>query len=205
MTDHFAAKNRAAYDEIAPRFAERNAEMLPYMLESAHWLLDAVHAAGNAALPILDLGCGSGRDMAWFEARGARLIGADLSFGMLAEARKNARGPLCQLDMRRLAFASGRFAAVWCQAALLHLPKRLVPTALAEIRRVLAPGGVAHVAVQQGDSEGYETRPYEPVERYYAHYQPHELAALLREAGFNILREGEAEARRHWLYCGVGI
>ena len=194
------SQNRAAYDQMASRFAERNADMQPYVLACAENLLTAVAAGPTPTLPILDLGCGTGRDLTWFESQQANLIGADLSRGMLAEARQFVRVPLCQLDMRCLPFVSGSFSAVWCQAALLHLPKPHTPAALAEIRRVLAPAGLLHVAVQKGATEGFETRPYEPVERYYAHYQPEELANLLTSAGFTVLAHGEAEARRSWLW-----
>jgi SAM-dependent methyltransferase len=200
MTQDPTHQNRAAYDEIAPRFAERNAEMLPYVIEEAERLLDALRRAGRADGLVLDLGCGAGRDMAWLEDHGARMLGADLSMGMLVEARGRARGPLCQLDMRFLPFPEATFAAVWCQAALLHLPKAMAPAALAEARRALLSGGLLHVSVQQGDSEGFETRPYEPAERYYAHYRPDELIALVQSAGFDIIAQGQAEARRSWLW-----
>lgn len=193
-------KNRAAYDQIAGRYAERNAEMLPYLVESGSRLIDAVRAAERLHLPVLDLGCGAGRDSAWLEARGLRMVGGDLSRGMLEEARKNVRGPLVQLDMRNLPFVGAQFAAVWCQAALLHLPKALAPAALREAWRVLMPGGLLHVSVQRGETEGFETRPYEPQERYYAHYRTEEFVDLVRSAGFVIEEQGEAEARRPWVW-----
>src|SRR5512142_2790989 len=145
MTIDPTYQNQAAYDQIAGRFAERNAEMLPYLIEEAERLLDALRAlrrADRAARLIMDLGCGAGRDAAWLEDHGARVIGADLSIGMLSEARKRVHGPLCQLDMRFLPCPAEVFAAVWCQAALLHLPKSSAPAALAEVRRVLIPGGL---------------------------------------------------------------
>ncbi len=193
-------QNQDAYDQIAGRFAERNAEMLPYLVEEAERLLDALRQTGRAGRLILDLGCGAGRDAAWLEDHGARVVGADLSMGMLSEARKRVRGRLCQLDMRFLPYPAEVFAAVWCQAALLHLPKSIAPAALEKARRVLMPGGLLHVSVQQGDSEGFEARPYEPAERYYAHYQPDEFSALTRSAGFVLLAQGQAEARRSWIW-----
>ncbi len=193
-------RNRVAYDQIAGRFSERNAEMVPYVVEAAERLLLALREAGRAQQFTLDLGCGAGRDTAWMEARGARMIGADLSMGMLAAARQRVQGPLCQLDMRCLPYRAGSFAAVWCQAALLHLPKILAPAALAEARRVLMPGGLLHVSVQRGASEGFETRAYEPEERYYAHYQPGEFRDLVQSAGFSLRAEGRAESHRSWLW-----
>jgi SAM-dependent methyltransferase len=191
--------NRAAYDQIAGRFAERNAEMLPYIVDSAERWLEAIHQAGSSALPVLDLGCGTGRDTAWLEAHGAYMLGADLSRGMLVEAQKRVRGPLFQLDMRFLPFRGEALAGIWCQAALLHLPKALAPAALREAWRALKPGGLLHVSVQRGDSEGIETRPYEATERYYAHYQPDEFNRLVRAAGFVIVYQGQEESRRTWL------
>jgi SAM-dependent methyltransferase len=193
-------QNRAAYDQIAPRFAERNAEILPYIIDASARLLERLKAAGDVRLPILDLGCGAGRDTDWLESQGACLVGGDLSWGMLAEARGRVRAPLCQLDMCWLPFRAEAFPAVWCQAALLHLPKDLAPGALLEMRRVLQPGGLLHISVQKGDSEGFETRPYEPVERYYAHYQPAELTGLVQTAGFALLNVDEALARRPWIW-----
>lgn len=193
-------KNRAAYDEIAGRYAERNAEMLPYLVEAADRMIEALRAAGRLHLPVLDLGCGAGRDSAWLEARGLRMVGGDLSRGMLEQARKQVHSPLIQLDMRSLPFARSQFAAVWCQAALLHLPKVLAPAALREAWRVLLPGGLLYVSVQRGETEGFETRPYEPQERYYAHYRTEEFVELVQSAGFVIAEQGEAEARRPWVW-----
>lgn len=200
MTSDPFEKNRAAYDEIAGRYAERNAEMLPYLVDSANRLIDALRAAGNLHMHVLDLGCGAGRDSAWLEVRGLRMVGGDLSRGMLEEARKHIHSPLVQLDMRSLPFTGDIFAAVWCQAALLHLPKALAPAALLEAWRVLIPGGLLYVSVQRGETEGFETRPYEPQERYYAHYQTDEFVELVQSAGFVIAEQGEAEARRPWVW-----
>lgn len=193
-------QNKTAYDRIAGNFAGRNAEMLPYLVESADRLLAALQMQNRAGFRVLDLGCGAGRDAAYLSARGVKITGADLSMGMLAEARSRASVPLCQLDMRFLPFAPESFAAVWCQAALLHLPKVMAPQALREAARALLPAGLLHLAVQKGETEGFETRPYESEERYYAHYQSGELESLVRAAGFELIAQGQAEARRTWLW-----
>lgn len=189
--------NRSAYDQIAPAFAKKNADMSRELVVQASRLVERLAASG---LRVLDLGCGAGRDIAWFEAHGQRMFGADLSRGMLNEARAVTRAPLSQMDMRGLGFAPASFHAVWCCAALLHLPKSLLTDALAEIRRVLVPGGYFSLSVQKGYSEGVEPSPYlENVERFFARYQPDEIAALLRQAGFSILEQGENEGFRTWL------
>ena len=68
------------------------------------------------------------------------------------------------------------------------------------MRQIIRPGGLLYVSVQKGESEGFETRPYEPAERYYAHYQSGGFAGILQAAWFTILNLGETQARRHWIW-----
>ena len=58
-------------------------------------------------------------------------------------------GSLCQGDLRRLPFATNSFDAVWCFAALGHLPPAAISNALTEFRRIL-DGGWLYVVVRQG-------------------------------------------------------
>lgn len=190
--------NRAAYDQIAPQYARKNSTFSEYMLAAAERML--VNVSGSP-LPILDLGCGAGRDLSWFETHGARAMGADLSTGMLALARQAAHSPLAQMDMRFLGFESASFAGVWCIAALLHLPHAFAPVALAEMARVLAPGGSLYLCVQKGSGEGNEPTPYdENIQRFYASYESEEMSAYLHQAGFTILNTGENFRNRPWLW-----
>jgi ubiquinone/menaquinone biosynthesis C-methylase UbiE len=190
------ARMAAAYDEVAAEFAEKNAVMPePYLAVLPGFLTQA-----GPGTTILDLGCGAGRDLACLSAQGASVVGADLSAGMLAQAKQHGVGQLLRVDMRRLPFADDSFGGVWCSASLLHLPKQDAPGALAEMHRVLAPGGPLMLAIQQGDGEAWETWPYGTVERFFARYQPDEIARLLTEAGFTVVeRHAELTPTRHWL------
>jgi ubiquinone/menaquinone biosynthesis C-methylase UbiE len=186
-----------AYDQVAASYAEKNATMPPAYLDLGPRFL----ALASPGLPVLDVGCGAGRDLAWLTRQGARVVGADRSTGMLAQARQYPAGGLVQADMRSLPFDDRAFGGVWCSASLLHLPKQEAPGALAEMRRALAPGGPLLLGIQEGDSEGWESSPYAvPVERFFARYRPDEAEAMLVRAGFEILerRTGTAPNRR-WL------
>jgi ubiquinone/menaquinone biosynthesis C-methylase UbiE len=192
------ALNRSAYDCLAPRFAEVHTAMPPDLAEAAGRLLDRL---GSPPALLLDLGCGTGRDLAWLDAHGAPGFGADLSRGMLAQAQQVTSRPVCQMDMLFLGFASGCFRAVWCCAALLHLPKREAPHALSEMSRVLVPGGFLSLSIQKGSEETLERDSYTgSVERFFAHYEPAEMTALLEEAGFLILAQGENISGRYWVW-----
>ncbi len=193
------ATHRATYDKIAARYAIVNAQMPPAVLDSAMQLLEMV---GRAAR-ILELGCGHGRDAAWFEAHGAEVVAADLSAGMLAEARLRVSGAVVQLDMRALSFRGAVFDGAWSNAALLHLPKASVPDVLGEVRRILKPGGVFFVSIGVGAGEAWEPVSYgQPVARFFSRYAPAEFGALIEGSGMQLLEVEESHGgrRRHWAH-----
>ena len=100
---------------------------------------------------VLDLGCGPGRHLARLGA--ARpdlgLFGADLSEGMLRVARETEPRLLpVAVDATRLPFATHTFGGVMANHMLYHVADQ--GRAVAEVRRVLAPGG-AFVAVTNAE------------------------------------------------------
>ena len=161
---------QAVYDQIAGEYAARTAAMPAELVNAGTRFL----ALAGPGARILDVGCGPGRDMAWFEAQGAAVTGVDLSAGMLRQAGTRVRGALVQMDMRRLAFPDRTFRGVWSSASLLHLPRAEAPGALAEMRRVLVPGGAFFLAIQEGEGEGWESGRFENVERFFVRYSQDE-------------------------------
>ena len=149
---------------------------------------------------MLDIGCGPGRDMAWFEPRGMEVTGIDLSPAMLGHARRTVKGPLLLMDMRSLAFRGSQFDGAWWCASLLHLPKADAPAAVREARRVLKPGALLMLSVQEGSGEGWEARLNPDDKRFYARYHTAEMRSLLGGNGFDIQRCDFARgAGRDWL------
>jgi ubiquinone/menaquinone biosynthesis C-methylase UbiE len=189
---------QATYDKIAPVFAEAQASMSENLLAAAQKFMEYIPANGLC----LDLGCGTGRDSAWFEQHELKIVGADFSMGMLAQARKATTRPLTQMDMRQLGFAQHIFAGLWCNAALLHLPKTEVPQVLTEMRRVLCPAGILDLSIQKGTGEQLEPNPYasEQGQRFFARYDLPEITSLLETNGFVILETAEVTYhQRTWL------
>ncbi len=93
---------------------------------------------------LLDVACGTGvvaRQAAPRVAPGGRVCGIDLNSAMLDVARA-ASGPEIdwqQADAAAMPLPNAAFDVVVCQAALMFMPDPAV--ALAEMRRVVAPGG----------------------------------------------------------------
>ena len=94
----------------------------------------------------LDVGCGDGRKSGpWLTAHAGGYVGVDVSETAVADARALGLDARTIEDAAALPFEDAEFDAAVCIEVLEHLfePQR----ALAEIRRVLRPGGTAIVTV----------------------------------------------------------
>lgn len=91
----------------------------------------------------LDLGCGTGEFAGEFPA--ARYVGADPSTGYLRFAARHRPGSFVASTGERLPFIDGSFDAALVLGVLHHLPDPIAREAMAELARVLRPGGVVLV------------------------------------------------------------
>lgn len=171
-----------SYNKIASEYAVVHREMSQRLVDAAKQFIEM---GGGSGL-VLDVGCGTGRDMAWFEAQGVTIIGIDVSSGMLNQARKKVVGSLLEMDMQELAFSDGLFSGIWCNASLLHLPKETAPKAIDELRRVLNGNGVLFLSVQAGTGEGWEASEVGSVMRWMSRYSEKEISDLLFRQGFTV-------------------
>jgi len=130
------ARVRAMFDTIAPRYDLMN-RLMTFGLDQS-WRRGAVAAL---ALPedalVLDLACGTGDLSRLGLRRGYRMVGADLSAGMLSA--NGAPTPLVEADGSRLPFARGVFDGLVCGYALRNFTD--LAATLGECARVLRPGG----------------------------------------------------------------
>jgi len=104
-------------------------------------LLDAVLQPTDRGLRLLDVGCGTGHQLAEWRERGYAVSGVDGSGEMLEHARRNNPGAaLLEASVEQLPFSDASFDADTCIEVLRYLPD---PTAcIREMARVLEPGGV---------------------------------------------------------------
>jgi SAM-dependent methyltransferase len=188
-------ETRATYDQIAATFHERTSRHYAHLDTHVAWFVDALTAGAY----IVDIGCGPGRDTASLRSAGFTVTGFDLS-----EAQLRAGGitGLVQADMRALPVRDSTVDGVWCQAALLHLPRDLAPLAVGEMARVARPGGPLLLTVAEGDFEGFQsTEKYDnqDLRRWFTYHRERELSALLTDAGFTVDSTHRHTTNRDWL------
>lgn len=127
---------RSMFDAIAPRYDLVN-RIMTFGLD-VRWRRRALRELDIAPdSVVLDLAAGTGDFCRELTKVGARPIGVDLSFGMLANARTEA--PLIQADILSLPVPDHSVDGVTCGFALRNLVE--LPAFFDELARVVRPGG----------------------------------------------------------------
>ncbi|WP_127355539.1 methyltransferase domain-containing protein [Actinacidiphila soli] len=122
---------------------------------------DTAYPAGSR---VLEAGCGVGAQTVHLAAAspGAHIVAVDRNAGSLAQARARSAGltdvEWCHADLYGLPFADGSFDHVFVCFVLEHLAEPL--RVLAELRRVLRPGG--SITVIEGDHGSAFFHPDDP-------------------------------------------
>jgi len=148
--DQRAPRVRAMFSRLAARYDLVN-DVMSFGMHR-RWKRDAVRLALHGLsrpVRVLDLCCGTG-DMCFLagEMGAAPVVGADFTLPMLGVARRRAAADascpdFVAADALRLPFADGSFDAITVGYGLRNVADPR--TALAEMRRVLAPDGRAVV------------------------------------------------------------
>lgn len=146
----------------------------------------------------LDVGCGTGRLLAFLHRAwpGLRLTGLDLSPPYLAEARRligrTARVKLIEAAAEKLPFEAASVDLAVSSFLLHELPGDVRQQALAEMARVVKPGGLIVIvdSLQKGDRPEWDGLldlfPHYFHEPYYADYVAGRLGDWARAAGLAV-------------------
>ena len=133
---------RRLFATIADRY-DLITRLLSYGMDQ-RWTKRVIRLSGAASgMRALDLACGTG-DIAFAVAeRGAEVVGLDVTHRMLQLARAKRSTPTVRLvtgDMMALPFPDRTFDLITTGYGIRNVPR--IEPALAEIRRVLRPGGL---------------------------------------------------------------
>lgn len=155
-----------------------------------------------AGTRLLDLGCGGGRDAGDLDLRGYRVVGVDRTSALLSAGRRRYRSlPLVRADLRQLPFHAMSFDGLWAAASLMHLPKPEARRILADLCKLVRPGGLFAATVTYGMKSRLVTDGWVPG-RYFARWKKDELARVVRRAGWTIIElkvVANRERKGRWL------
>ncbi len=141
---------------------------------------------GHGPDRVLDIGCGRGLLLSAFRRRGWEVQGTELSESAARYAREVARVPVEIGRVEDLGFPDNSFGAVTLWHVLEHIHDPRV--VLAEVNRILKPGGVLLVGVP--NFSGFEARVFRDkwfhldVPRHITHLTQPMLRQALAENGF---------------------
>ncbi|UGY16616.1 class I SAM-dependent methyltransferase [Bradyrhizobium septentrionale] len=133
----------AAYDKEAAAFAQDwHEQPAPVDLQD---IVTRFFIKGGVTA---DIGCGSGREVAWLNANGFPAEGFDASEGLLTEAR--TRHPALRFAYAELPELSGiaadGFDNVLCETVIMHLDPALIAPSVRRMFDIVKPGGVFYLS-----------------------------------------------------------
>lgn len=108
---------------------------------------------------ILDLGCGSGRDAAYFRERGFNVTATDGSARMCELASRYLGMPVRVQEFNELA-DEALYDGIFASASIMHLEYDRLVELMPKLARALKPGGVLYVSFKYGDHDGYLGKRY---------------------------------------------
>lgn len=125
------------------------------------WVDIAPHAAGSR---VLDAGCGIGRNLVFGHEMGLQMHGMDLSQHAIDHALRwlehvgvpGASSRVMQADIRALPWPAAYFDHALSESALDSMPYSVAVEGIAEIARVLKPGGYFYCSLISGDETGHD-------------------------------------------------
>jgi SAM-dependent methyltransferase len=179
MLSDTKAQLARSYDNDAFRRSQSQPAAWKQLERSA--LLDRLR--GERKISLLEIGAGPGKDSLFFQESGLSVACVDLSEENIRLCRENGLDAQV-MDFYSLSFPDASFDAVYAFNCLLHVPKSELGQVLAEIRRVLRPGGLLYMGVYGGrNSEGiYENDWCEP-KRFFASYTDEAIQAAVAAGG----------------------
>ncbi len=158
---------------------------------------------------VLDVGCGTGTlaiEVARRVGRAGRVVGVDPGTQQIARARSKAARRHVPIEFQigvieQLPFPNQTFDVVLSTLMMHHLPASLKRQGLAEIARVLKPGGRLVIA----DFKRKKERQGRAARFHAGGSSIQDLVALVKDAGFELVETEEMQPPRFSAFPGAGL
>jgi SAM-dependent methyltransferase len=140
---HADRQTLAAYDNDAAAFAKDwHDQPAPSDL---HEIVKRVFIAGGLTA---DVGCGSGREVAWLNANRFPAKGFDASDGLLSEARIGyPQFEFAHVELPDLSgILANSFANVLCETVIMHLGRAQIAPSVRRMFEIVEPDGIIYLS-----------------------------------------------------------
>lgn len=131
---------------------------------------------------ILDVGCGSGRDLRWLANQGFKPTGFELSPSLAKLAEDFSGQPVIQGDFTTYDFSTLRFDALLLIGALVHVRHDEFASVLLHICRALREKGLVNLSMKEGDGQ-YSSQDG----RVFSLWQQNDLEKIFALLHLNVL------------------
>ena len=199
MTSRYSSDSGSRHDRFGVRdvVASYDVGASTIVPELESFSFEEIHAPVLDLLPesagcVLDVGAGSGRDAAWFAAKGHKVVAVEPSVEMRTAGKERHGSPdirwmgdaLPALEM--VLRSKLTFDLIWLSAVWMHVPRSTRARAFRKLVSVMSPGGSMMVSLRQGPPPA--ERPMEPATAA-------EVEVLARRHGLQTIRsETHADA-----------
>lgn len=132
---------------------------------------------------ILDLGCGPGRDLKYFNSK-YQAIGLEPSPSLASFAKEYTKAQVIQSKIEDFE-SEDKFDGIWACASLLHVPSEELSDVFRKINHLLSEGGVLFASFKYGNFEGMRNGRY--------------FTDLTEESLLQILEKSHLEIAETWI------
>ena len=108
---------------------------------------------------ILDFGCGSGRDSAWFREQGFEVVPCDGSPVLANLAQQYLGTPVKVMEFNELD-ETEVYDGIYASASIMHLEYDQLLSLFPKMIRALKPEGILYVSFKYGENDGYYGKRY---------------------------------------------
>jgi len=135
----------------------------------------------TAGAIVLDVGCGSGRDLLWMKKKGFDVIGFDRSSGLVNLARENVGCEVIEGDFETYDFSDISADAIMLIGAFVHIPYDRFSDFFKDIILSLSDFGKILITLKEGTG----TRTDEEGRTFYL-WQDEKARAIFANLGFKV-------------------
>ena len=131
---------------------------------------------------ILDVGCGSGRDLRWLADHGFKPTGFEQAPKLAKMAKTFCQQNIIEGNFSSYDFSTLKFDAILLIGALVHLQPEDLPTVLLHICEALHENGLVNLSMKEGSGQQISTDG-----RIFTLWGPQDLESIFTEIGFQVL------------------